>query len=105
MARLEAAVAIGHIQKRAGRWCIVDLVGKHGRVRTGPHLRQQWHNAIHRRVDWQNAGGGDILVAFLVFLVGVLLQLAHADVGKEIVVGALAALWTSLRKVKRESAP
>ena len=23
-----------HIQQRDGRWCIVDLVGKHGRVRT-----------------------------------------------------------------------
>lgn len=25
-----------HIQQRDGRWCIVDLVGKHGRVRTVP---------------------------------------------------------------------
>jgi site-specific recombinase XerD len=24
----------GHVQQRDGRWCIVDLVGKHGRVRT-----------------------------------------------------------------------
>jgi integrase len=24
------------IQRRDGRWCIVDLVGKHGRVRTMP---------------------------------------------------------------------
>jgi hypothetical protein len=27
---------MGHIQQRGGRWCIVDLVGKHGRVRTVP---------------------------------------------------------------------
>ena len=27
---------MGHIQQRDGRWCIVDLVGKHGRVRTMP---------------------------------------------------------------------
>src|SRR6202521_5977143 len=31
-----AALTIGHIQQRDGRWCIVDLVGKHGRVRTIP---------------------------------------------------------------------
>ena len=31
-----AALAFGHIQQRDGRWCIVDLLGKHGRVRTVP---------------------------------------------------------------------
>jgi len=31
-----AALTIGHIQQRDGRWCIVDLLGKHGRVRTVP---------------------------------------------------------------------
>ncbi len=31
-----AALAFGHIQQRDGRWCIVDLLGKHGRVRTIP---------------------------------------------------------------------
>jgi integrase len=31
-----AALTIGHIQQRDGRWCIVDLVGKHSRVRTVP---------------------------------------------------------------------
>jgi integrase len=31
-----AALTVGHIQQRDGRWCIVDLVGKHGRVRTVP---------------------------------------------------------------------
>jgi site-specific recombinase XerD len=31
-----AALTMGHIQQRNGRWCIVDLVGKHGRVRTLP---------------------------------------------------------------------
>jgi integrase len=25
-----------HVQQRDNRWCIVDLVGKHGRVRTVP---------------------------------------------------------------------
>src|SRR5579863_1991661 len=31
-----AALTFGHIQQRDGRWCIVDLRGKHGRVRTVP---------------------------------------------------------------------
>jgi integrase len=31
-----AAVTFKHIQQRDSRWCIVDLVGKHGRVRTVP---------------------------------------------------------------------
>jgi integrase len=31
-----AALTLAHIQQRGGRWCIVDLVGKHSRVRTVP---------------------------------------------------------------------
>ena len=31
-----AALTIAHVQQRDGRWCIVDLRGKHGRVRTAP---------------------------------------------------------------------
>jgi len=31
-----AALTFGHLQQRDGRWCIVDLVGKHQRVRTVP---------------------------------------------------------------------
>src|ERR1700758_785192 len=31
-----AALTFTHIQQRDGRWCIVDLVGKHGRIRTTP---------------------------------------------------------------------
>jgi integrase len=31
-----AALTFKHLQQRDGRWCIVDLVGKHGRVRTAP---------------------------------------------------------------------
>jgi site-specific recombinase XerD len=31
-----AALTFRHVQQRDGRWCIVDLVGKHGRVRTIP---------------------------------------------------------------------
>src|SRR5260221_5686364 len=30
------ALTFTHLQQRDGRWCIVDLVGKHGRVRTAP---------------------------------------------------------------------
>src|SRR6266404_5025424 len=31
-----AVLTFSHVQQRDGRWCIVDLVGKHGRVRTVP---------------------------------------------------------------------
>src|SRR6266850_2326988 len=31
-----AALTFRHIQQRDARWCIVDLLGKHGRVRTVP---------------------------------------------------------------------
>ena len=31
-----AALTMKHVQQRDNRWCIVDLVGKHGRVRTIP---------------------------------------------------------------------
>ena len=31
-----AALTMRHVQQRDGRWCIVDLVGKHSRVRTVP---------------------------------------------------------------------
>jgi len=31
-----AALMFAHVQQRDGRWCLVDLVGKHGRVRTAP---------------------------------------------------------------------
>src|SRR5229473_4068383 len=31
-----ASLTFAHLQQRDGRWCIVDLVGKHGRVRTAP---------------------------------------------------------------------
>src|SRR5215472_9452011 len=31
-----AALTFGHIQQRDGRWCILDLRGKHGRIRTVP---------------------------------------------------------------------
>jgi len=57
---------------------------------------------VRYRVDWLDTGGGHIVVAFLVFLVGVALLLAHVDVGKEVMVGALASLWTSLRNARRE---
>src|SRR6266851_4579059 len=31
-----AALSFAHVQQRDGRWCIVDLKGKHGRIRTMP---------------------------------------------------------------------
>ena len=31
-----SALTFQHVQQRDGRWCIVDLKGKHGRIRTAP---------------------------------------------------------------------
>jgi integrase len=31
-----ATLTFAHVQQRDGRWCIVDLVGKHARIRTTP---------------------------------------------------------------------
>src|SRR6202158_732360 len=37
-----AALTAGHVQQRDGRWCIVDLVGKHERL----PLRDQWRGGF-----------------------------------------------------------
>lgn len=52
--RSEAAnLTMGHIQQREGRWVIVDLVGKHGRVRSVP--MPSWAKAL---IDlWTEAAG------------------------------------------------
>jgi integrase len=48
-----AALTVSHVQQRDGRWCIVDLVGKHGRVRTIPV--PTW---VRVATDaWMSAGG------------------------------------------------
>ena len=48
-----AALTLKHIQQCDNRWCIVDLVGKHGRVRTIP--MPTW---VKVAVDaWTEAGG------------------------------------------------
>jgi site-specific recombinase XerD len=48
-----AALTFAHVQQRDGRWCIVDLVGKHGRVRTAPI--PTW---VKIAIDaWASAGG------------------------------------------------
>jgi len=47
-----AALTFTHVQQRDGRWCIVDLVGKHGRVRTAP-----MPNWVKLAIDaWTSAG-------------------------------------------------
>lgn len=70
-----------------------------------PRPQPPSRSPIQNRVDWLDTGGGHILVAFLVFLVGVGLLLARVDAGKEIVVDALDSVWTSLRNAKSERAP
>jgi site-specific recombinase XerD len=48
-----AALTFAHVQQRDGRWCIVDLVGKHSRVRTVP--MPTWVKAA---IDaWTSAAG------------------------------------------------
>src|SRR3984893_4195578 len=48
-----AALTLKHTQQRDNRWCIVDLVGKHGRVRTIP--MPTW---VKVAIDaWTTAGG------------------------------------------------
>jgi integrase len=48
-----AALTLAHIQQRDNRWCIIDLVGKHGRVRTIP--MPTW---VKGAVDaWTSAAG------------------------------------------------
>jgi site-specific recombinase XerD len=47
------SLTLRHIQQRDNRWCIVDLVGKHGRVRTIP--MPTW---VKNAVDaWTSAAG------------------------------------------------
>jgi site-specific recombinase XerD len=48
-----AALTFAHIQQRDGRWCIVDLLGKHRRVRTVP--MPSW---VKIAIDtWSSAAG------------------------------------------------
>ncbi len=53
------------------------------------------------RLDWLDTGAGHILVALFIFLVGVGMIVARIDLGKEVVIGALASLWTRLRMNQR----
>src|ERR1700675_2506332 len=48
-----AALTFAHVQQRDGRWCIIDLVGKHGRVRTAP-----MPTSVKLAIDaWTSAAG------------------------------------------------
>jgi site-specific recombinase XerC len=48
-----AALTFAHLQQRDGRWCIVDLVGKHGRVRTAP--MPTWSRSLSTRGHFPSA--------------------------------------------------
>src|SRR6202142_1236803 len=49
------ALTFAHVQQRDGRYCVVDLVGKHGRVRTAP--TPTW---VKVAIDaWTSAAGVD----------------------------------------------
>jgi len=51
-----------------------------------------------------DSGGGHILVALFVFLVGVALvaSTSSLDLGREVTIAALASLWTAIKSEKRE---
>jgi integrase len=54
-----ARVTLEHIQERDQRWCVVDLVGKHGRVRTVP--MPAWAKAaIGEWASATNVGSGPV---------------------------------------------
>jgi site-specific recombinase XerD len=70
-----AALTFAHVQQRDGRRCIVDLVGKHGRVRTAPMpnwvkvaIDDAWVSAaalaegrVFRPVNRADRMGGEVL--------------------------------------------
>jgi site-specific recombinase XerD len=56
-----AALTFAHVQQRDGRWCIVDLVGKHGRVRTAP--MPAW---VKVAIDAWTSASGDPVTGYLV---------------------------------------
>jgi hypothetical protein len=47
---LRTSLTFTHIQ-RDGRWCIVDLLGKHGRVRTAPMPTWYRLRSMHGRPE------------------------------------------------------
>jgi integrase len=54
-----AGMTFKHIQQRDNRWCIVDLVGKHGRIRTVP--MPTWvKGAIHAWAEAAQVGDGRV---------------------------------------------
>jgi site-specific recombinase XerD len=75
-----AALTVSHVQQRDGRWCIVDLVGKHGRVRTIP--MPTWAKVANRPL------GGDLTEFLLAGKSGqVVLRGGRRGVGCDVVVG------------------
>lgn len=49
------------------------------------------------RGDWIDTGSGHIAVSLFVFSVGVAMLRYKMPEGKEVIVGALASLWTAIR--------
>jgi hypothetical protein len=52
---------------------------------------------MRSRVDWLATEGGHIVVALFGFVVGVGMVLWKGELGKEVVGGARASLWTAIR--------
>jgi integrase len=83
------ALSFQHIQQREGRWLIVDLVGKHGRIRSVP--MPDW--AKYAIDQWSAARGINI---------GRVFQPFHR--GRRLTGGSLTAkcIWFTLRKYAAE---
>ena len=59
---------------------------------------------MNDRVGWIDTGGGHILVALFIFVVGVVLVACNVPKGEDVIVGALGSLYTSLRSTQRDQA-
>jgi hypothetical protein len=51
---------------------------------------------MRERIEALDTCGGHILVAFSIFAIGVAMVACKVPKGEEVIVGALASLWTSL---------
>jgi integrase len=80
-----AALTLAHIRQRDGRWCIVDLVGKHRRVRTAPI--PTWVKVSMDR--WMSAAG--VASGYLFRPVNRADRVAGARMGEKVV-------WQMLRR-------
>ena len=56
------------------------------------------------KINALDCGGGHIIVALFVFVVGIGMVAFRLPKGEDVIVGALASLWTSLQTKKPSTA-